>query len=199
MKDSHLYSSDIRIDRVLHGLRPLIAIKDMPPVRWNLSERMEYYHVPGASLAIIDSGQIVWTGGFGVKKSGTADPVNTSTLFQAASISKPIAATAVLRLVDAGKISLDEDVNNYLKSWKIPENNYTVQDKVTLRRILSHSAGLTVHGFPGYSPGESVPTLQQILDGQKPANTSAIRVDTLPGLQWRYSGGWIHGYAAVVD
>jgi len=189
MKDSHLYSSDIRIDRVLHGLRPLIAIKDMPPVRWNLSERMEYYHVPGASLAIIDSGQIVWTGGFGVKKSGTADPVNTSTLFQAASISKPIAATAVLRLVDAGKISLDEDVNNYLKSWKIPENNYTVQDKVTLRRILSHCAGLTVHGFPGYSPGKSVPTLQQILDGQKPANTSAIRVDTLPGLQWRYSGG----------
>jgi CubicO group peptidase (beta-lactamase class C family) len=126
MQDSYCYSADTRIERVLHGLRPPVTVTGWPPVRWNLHERMEYYHVPGASLAIIDNGQIVWAGGFGVKKAGAAGRVNASTLFQAASISKPVAATAVLRLVDSGKVSLDEDVNNYLKSWKIPGNTYTV-------------------------------------------------------------------------
>lgn len=153
MQENHLYSTDILIDGALHNLLPPIAIKNRTPVHWTLSERMEYYHVPGVSLAVIDNGQIVWTGGFGVKKAGIVDPVNAYTLFQAASISKPIAATAILRLVETGKISLDEDINNYLRSWKIPENSFTVQEKVTLRRILSHSAGLTVHGFPGYIPG----------------------------------------------
>lgn len=185
----HSYSEVDRIDRILNSLRSPIAIKGRLPVRWNLHERMEYYLVPGVSLAIIDDWKITWAGGFGVKKAWTTDPVEATTLFQAASISKPIAATAILHLVDNGKLSLDEDVNTYLSSWKIPENNYTTQEKVTLRRILSHSAGLTVHGFPGYVPGQSIPNLQQILDGRPPANTSAIRVDTLPGSQWRYSGG----------
>jgi CubicO group peptidase (beta-lactamase class C family) len=180
---------DNRINKVIHSLRSPISIKGRTPLHWTLSERMEYYHVPGLSLAIIDNGQIVWTGGFGIKKAGTTSPVTPSTLFQAASISKPIAATAALSLVDDGKISLDENVNNYLKSWKIPENKYTAQKKVTLRRILSHSAGLTVHGFPGYTSDQPIPTLQQILDGQPPANTPAIKVDILPGSQWRYSGG----------
>ncbi|MFC1946561.1 serine hydrolase domain-containing protein [Chloroflexota bacterium] len=183
------YPINSHIDGVIHGLRSPISIKGRPPVRWTLSERMEYYHVPGVSLAIIDDGHIVCNGGFGVKKTQTIGPVKASTLFQAASISKPIAATAILGLVDTHKISLDEDINNYLKSWKIPENNYTVQEKVTLRRILSHSAGLTVHGFPGYSSDQPIPTLQQILDGEKPANTSVIKVDTIPGSMWRYSGG----------
>lgn len=185
----HRYSNVDRIDRILNNLRSPITIKGRPPVRWTLSERMEHYRVPGVSVAIIDDWKIIWSGGFGVKKAGTTDPVEVSTLFQAASISKPITATAILNLVDNGKLSLDEDVNTYLSSWKIPENNYTTQEKVTLRRILSHSAGLTVHGFPGYGPGQSIPDLQQILDGQPPVNTSAIRVDTLPGSQWRYSGG----------
>jgi len=180
---------DGHIDNVTHGLRPPIAIKGKPAVRWTLTERMEYYHVPGVSIAIIDNGQVVWAGGFGVKQAGTTDSVKASTLFQAASISKPITASAALQLVGAEKLSLDEDVNSYLKSWKVPENSFTAQEKVTLRRILSHSAGLTVHGFPGYSSGISTPTLQQILDGEKPANTPAIRVDILPGSLFRYSGG----------
>ena len=156
---SSQYPTDSNIDRVIHGLCSPVSIKGRPAVRWTLSDRMENYHVPGLSLTIIDNWQIVWAGGFGVKKVLTSDSVQATTLFQAASISKPITATAVLSLVDNGKISLDENVNNYLKSWKIPENNDTIQEKVTLRRILSHSAGLTVHGFSGYSSGQSIPTL----------------------------------------
>jgi len=124
MQKNPLYSVDARIDRVLNGLRPPIALKGRPPVRGNITERMEALHVPGASIAIIDDGQVVWTGGFGLKEAGTTDPVTTSTLFQVASISKPVAASAALRLVEAEKLSLDEDVNSYLKSWKVPENSF---------------------------------------------------------------------------
>jgi CubicO group peptidase (beta-lactamase class C family) len=109
--------------------------------------------------------------------------VNADTLFQAASISKPVSALAILRLVESGKLQLDQDVNEVLKSWKIPSNGFTSDMKVTLRRMLSHTAGLTVHGFRGYAEDETIPTLPQILDGEQPANSGAIRVDITPGSQ----------------
>lgn len=189
MKENQLHSADTRVDRVLRGLRPPIAIKGRPAVRGTLQERMEALHVPGVSIAIIDGRQVGWAGGFGVKEAPWADRVTTSTLFQVASISKPVVASAALRLVEAGKLSLDEDVNSYLRSWKVPASGLTAVKKVTLRRILSHSAGLTVQGFAGYRYDEPLPTLQQVLDGEKPANNSAIRVDTTPGSLTRYSGG----------
>jgi CubicO group peptidase (beta-lactamase class C family) len=181
--------ADGSITRVLQGLRPPIAIKGRPAARWTLSERMAVHHVPGVSIAIMDSGRVVWAGGFGVKEAGTTDSVTPSTLFQAQSISKPVAGTAGLILADAGQLSLDEDVNKYLRSWKLPDNHLQVQEKVTLRRILSHSAGLTVGGFIGYRLGDSIPTLLQILDGENPAKNSSIRVDAVPGSISRYSGG----------
>jgi CubicO group peptidase (beta-lactamase class C family) len=116
-------------------------------------------------------------------------PVTANTLFQAASISKPVFALAVLRQVELGKLDLDANVNDYLKGWKLPDNSFTHQKLVTLRETLTHSAGLTVHGFPGYAAGAKLPDITQILDGAAPANTPAIRVDILPGSQWRYSGG----------
>src|SRR6202041_3783393 len=100
-----------------------------------------------------------------------------------------VAALATLRLVQDGKLTLDEDVNVKLRTWKVPANAFTAKEKVTIRRILSHSAGLTVHGFAGYASDEPVPTLVQVLNGEKPANSPAIRVDTTPGTMWRYSGG----------
>jgi len=181
--------NDVRIDHVLGGLRPPIAIKGRPPVRWTLAERMQTLHVPGISIAIIDNGRLTWAGAFGVKQAGSIDSVTISTLFQAQSISKPVSATATLRLVESGKFSLDEVVNVYLKSWKVPENGFTKQVKVTLRRILSHSAGLTIGGFGGYRLGDSIPSLLQILNGEPPANSTPIRVDTIPGSISRYSGG----------
>ena len=102
-----------------------------------------------------------------------------------------MAAAAALYLVEHGALALDEDVNLKLKSWKVPESEYTKSEKVTLRRLMSHSAGLTVHGFPGYDVDEPLPTLVQILDGEKPANTAPVRVDIVPGTKTRYSGGGV--------
>lgn len=177
-----------RIQRVENGLLGSVVIKGQAN-GMNIAERMKYYSAPGVSVAVINNGRIEWAKGYGVVEAGGTQPITTDTLFQAGSISKPVAAMAALRLVEQGKLDLDEDVNGKLKSWKVPENDFTKEKKVTLRRLLSHSAGLTVHGFPGYKADVEVPTVVQVLNGEKPANTPAIRVDLVPGTQWRYSGG----------
>ena len=150
---------------------------------------IESYKAPGLSVAIIDNFKITDTRVYGVTEAGGATPVTPRTLLQAGSVSKPVAAVGALRLVQDGKLSLDEDVNRKLKSWHVPENEFTKEQKVTLRRILSHSGGLTVHFFPGYAVGKQLPTLPEILDGKPPANTGPVRVDFVPGTRWRYSGG----------
>ncbi len=151
--------------------------------------QMARRHLAGLSLAIIDSGRITAARAYGVTDDSTHAPVTTATLFQAGSISKPVSALAALHLVEAGRLSLDGDVNASLTSWKVPENRFTTTEKVTLRRLLSHNAGITVHGFPGYDVRDSVPSLVRVLDGAAPTNTPPIRVDTTPGSIWRYSGG----------
>ena len=151
--------------------------------------QMQKRHIAGLSLAIIEDGRIVKAKGYGVTDKDSNAPVTASTLFQAGSISKSVAAMGALHLVEQGQLALDEEVNAKLTTWKVPENAFTRQEKVTLRRLLSHTAGITVHGFPGYAADAPMPTLAQVLNGEKPANTEAIRVDILPGSQWRYSGG----------
>ena len=150
--------------------------------------------IPGLSLAIIDGGTIVKQQGYGFTDTANRTAVTPGTLFQAGSISKPVAALGALHLVDKGTLSLDEDVNTKLRGWTVPPNKFTDARKVTLRLILSHLAGLTVHGFPGYAIGKPIPTLPQVLNGEKPANTAAVRVDQTPGSRWRYSGG---GYVVI--
>jgi CubicO group peptidase (beta-lactamase class C family) len=149
---------------------------------------MARYGVPGASVAVIDGGELAWARGYGVRDADEGGEVGPDTLFQAASISKPTSALGVLRLVERGELDLDRDVNEYLTSWRVPAREGW-QPRLTLRQLLSHTAGLTVHGFPGYRRDAPLPTLPQILDGQAPANTAPVRVDTLPGLHFRYSGG----------
>ncbi len=177
-----------RIQRIENGLLPGVIIKGQAaPMK--LADRMAHYKVPGVSVAIINNGKLEWANGYGVIEAGGTKPVTTETRFQAASISKPVAAMAALALVQQGKLSLDENVNLKLKSWQVPDSEFTKELKVTLRRLVSHSAGLTVHGFRGYAADEAVPTLVQALNGQKPANSAPIRVDILPSSKWRYSGG----------
>ncbi len=159
---------------------------------YTIEERIQEYTVPGVSIAIAREGELVYAKGFGLANSKEKTQVDEHTLFQAASISKPLAALAVLKLVDQGKLDLDENVNAYLTSWKVPENRFTQKEKVTLRRILSHTAGLTVHGFPGYKPKADLPSTAEVLLGN--GNTSAVTVDTIPGSIWRYSGG---GYTVM--
>jgi CubicO group peptidase (beta-lactamase class C family) len=160
-------------------------------LRLTLTELMRAYNEPAFSVAVIDNFQVAWAKGYGVTAAGSSTPVTVHTTFQAASISKPVTATAALSLVDHGKLTLDEDVNVKLIHWKVPENELTKTEKVTLRRILSHSAGLTVHGFAGYEAGAPIPSVEQILNGEKPANSPPVRVDVTPGTIERYSGGGV--------
>jgi CubicO group peptidase (beta-lactamase class C family) len=177
-----------RIRRIEDGLLPPVLVQDEPPLLTGLPARMAELHIPGVSIAVIHAGRIEWARGFGVMKIGGA-PVTADSLFQAASISKALTAVAVMNLKQAGKLDLDADVNRYLRGWKVPANEFTRQAPVTLRGLLTHSAGVTVHGFRGYAAGQALPTIEQILNGEPPANNPPIRVEGLPGKTWRYSGG----------
>jgi CubicO group peptidase (beta-lactamase class C family) len=156
-----------------------------------LAQRMAVHHVHGLSIAVFHDFQIVWAKGYGLADVESGAPVTDATLFQAGSISKPVAAMAALRKVQDGRIALDVGINDALRSWKLPDNDLTRASPVTLRELLSHTAGVTVHGFPGYAAGVPLPTLVQVLDGRPPANTEPIRVDLAPGTKFRYSGGGI--------
>jgi CubicO group peptidase (beta-lactamase class C family) len=169
-------------------LSPMAATAEGAAPR-TLATRMAELKVPGVSVAFIENGKVKWTRAYGVTAAGGTEPITPTTLFQAASMSKALAATAALRLVDQGRLDLDEDVNGRLKAWKIPPSPYTAEQKVTLRRLLSHTAGLTVGGFPGYQPGKPVPGIVQILDGTPPSNTPAVRSFEAPGGAFAYSGG----------
>ena len=176
-----------RIAAVEKNLIPIVRIKGHGP--GVLAERMRQIRVPGVSVAVINDYKIEWVKGYGLAEVQAKTPVTPQTLFQAGSVSKPVAAMGALKLVEEGKLTLDGDVNRQLKSWKVPENAFTRKHPVDLRGILSHTAGLTVHGFPGYAVGKPIPTLPQILDGDGPANTRPVRVDKVPGHGFRYAGG----------
>jgi len=180
------------IIEIENGLLPSILVKGDSAKRFNLVERMEYYNVPGISIAIVENGKIKWAKGYGMANTKDSSQVNTNTLFQAGSISKPVAALAALKLVESGNVDIDEDVNIYLKEWNIPENDFTIEEKVTLKRLLTHTAGMTVHGFPGYQQIDTFPSIIEVLNGN--GNTPKIFVDTIPGSIWRYSGG---GYTVM--
>ncbi len=177
--------------RKIEAMAVDVPMAEKEPVRLSLAQLMELYKVPGLSIAVIEDFKVVWAKGYGTTGAGSNVPVTTRTLFQAGSISKPVAATGALYLVEHGQLALDEDVNVKLKTWKVPENEFTKERRVTLRRLMSHTGGLTVHGFPGYDVDAPMPTLVQIFNGEKPANTAPIRVDILPGTQERYSGGGV--------
>lgn len=176
-----------RIERVTQGLRPVVSIAGDPT--WSLDERMTHYGVPGVAITVIDDNGIAWTRVHGLADRETGDKVRRDTLFQAGSVSKPVAAFAAMRLVQYDKLALDEPVNDRLIAWHIPDNEFTAKVPVTLDHLLSHTAGLTVHGFNGYAVGAPIPSIQQVLDGAPPANSPPVRVDLLPGSHWRYSGG----------
>jgi CubicO group peptidase (beta-lactamase class C family) len=179
---------DQRIQPIQNSLLPPVLVRGELVKPTTLSSRMEALHVPGVSVAVMHDGKLEWARGFGVMSIG-GPPVTPETLFQAASISKPVTTLAILKLIQAGKLDLDADVNRYLRAWKLPGNEFTQQAPVTFRGLLTHSAGVTVHGFEGYAAGKPIPNLEQVLNGESPANNPPIRVDMEPGKTWRYSGG----------
>ncbi|MDF1502780.1 serine hydrolase domain-containing protein [Roseisolibacter sp. H3M3-2] len=182
-------SPDARAARIAADLRPAVRVRGRPIVRSTIEARMREVGVPAVSVAVVDGGRIAWARAYGVADVAAGRAATPTTRFQAASISKPVASTAALQLVAEGKLALDDDVNARLRSWQVPASPAAGGRPVTLRQLLSHTAGLTVHGFPGYASGTAVPTVAQILNGEAPANTRPVRVDTAPGGIWRYSGG----------
>jgi len=149
---------------------------------------MRHYGVPGVSVAVVENCEVVDARGFGDARPQGA-PVHAATQFQAGSLSKVVTAAGALRLVEDGALSLDDDLSQTLRAWRLPRPQPFGQSPVTLRHLLTHSAGLTVAGFKGYPLGTTLPTLVQVLEGAPPANTAPVRIDAAPGAAWRYSGG----------
>jgi CubicO group peptidase (beta-lactamase class C family) len=180
-------TKDSSIARVERGLLPRAVPKGQAGQRASIVERMAYHGIPAMSLAVIEDGRVAWARAYGVRDRGNKVPVTTETLFQAASISKPVSALGALALVQQQRVDLDGDVRQWLRSWK-PDQG------LTLRQLLSHTAGLTVSGFSGYIPGTALPTSVQILNGEKPASNDPVLTATSPGTRVSYSGG---GYVVV--
>jgi len=155
----------------------------------NILDRMAFYKVKGLSIAVVQNYKVVWAKGYGWADEKEKRPVTTATLFEPGSISKSLNAVGVLKLVHDKKLDLQTDINDYLRSWKFPYDSLSKGKKITLAHLLSHTAGLSVHGFPGYARNSKIPNLPEVLNGAAPANTGAVRSVFEPGLQFQYSGG----------
>jgi CubicO group peptidase (beta-lactamase class C family) len=156
---------------------------------YNIKDRMAYFHIHGVSIAVIHNYKIEWAKGYGWADDSLKIPVTAQTLFQAGSISKSLNGVGLLKLAQDKKIDLYTDINTYLTGWKFPYDSLSKSKKITIANLLSHTAGLTVHGFGGYQKGATIPAVEQVLDGKVPANSPAVRSMYEPGLKSEYSGG----------
>jgi len=194
-----LAASDPRIKSFENNLIARDDLDQPNAPRWTISERQAENRVPGLAVAVIDDGEVVWTKGYGVKTAGGGNSINADTVFSVGSVSKIANAAIVLRLAAEGLVDLDTDVNEYLTSWKVPENRYTRENKVTLRAILSHTAGFSQHGFPDFQPGEDLPSALDTLEGRRPAKHGPVRVMFTPGEKMDYSGGGVTVSQVLVE
>lgn len=181
-----------RIERIFANVTDPVLVRGEPVRSTSIAARMTEHHVPALSVAVVDGGRLAWARALGVGDANLGRAVTPHTAFQAASISKAIAATLTLRLVQQGGLDLDVDVNRYLTSWQVPNNEFTREEKVTLRRLMAHRAGTTVHGFLSIPQGQRLPTAVEMLEGAGPPGyQEPVRVDTVPGSATRYSGGGV--------
>ncbi|SHG62412.1 serine hydrolase domain-containing protein [Pedobacter caeni] len=177
-----------QIARVETNLSGSIVIDGKP---FTLEERMKHYNVAGVSVAVIDNYKMVWAKAYGYADKEENRKVTTNTMFEPGSISKSLNAVGILQLAQQGKLDLYQDINQYLLNWKFPYDTVSHGKKITTAQLLSHTAGLGVHGFPGYHRDSPIASVTDILDGRPPSNTEAVRSLTEPGKEVRYSGGGI--------
>jgi CubicO group peptidase (beta-lactamase class C family) len=191
-QESSAIKLEERIARIENGLTSNLRIEGQEVQKSNITDRLHELNIPGVSIAFAENGQVSWARAYGLSDVAQNLEMSVDTMLLAGSISKPVSAVRALQLVEDGLIKLDHDINAYLTSWSVPENNFTAEEKVTLRRILNHTAGLTVWGFPGYDKGDQIPSVVEVLEGE--GNTDAVRVYKGPGESWQYSGG---GYTVM--
>lgn len=177
-----------KINKVENSLSPSIIFGDSLP-NLTLEQRMKETHIMGLSIAVINNYKIEWAKGYGWADVAQNRKVNTETRFQAASISKSLNSMGIMKLVEMGKLELEADINQYLQSWKFPYDSLSKNKKINSLHLLSHTAALDIHGFPGYKRSDTIPTLLQVLNGHRPANTKAVRSIGEPGKKFKYSGG----------
>jgi CubicO group peptidase (beta-lactamase class C family) len=184
------YSTDVsgRIKKVENSLMNWVQTPDSL-LRWNIEERMKSHKVNGVSIAVVHNFKIEWAKGYGLADVDEKREVTPRTLFQSASISKSLSAIGILKLVQEGRLDLDTDINQYLRSWKFPYDSVSNGKNITVRNLLNHSGGLSVSGFPGYFFTDSIPTIFQIINGELPSKTPAVKSGLEPGLRYQYSGG----------
>ena len=169
-----------------------LADPDIDVSELSIDELLERFNVPGVSIAVIRDFEIHWAKGYGIADVESGAAVNTETLFQAASISKPVNAMALLKAAEEGRFTIDEDVNKLLSSWQIPESEHTESAFVTPRMLASHTSGLGDGlGFPGYEPEVALPSLPQIFDGAVQSNVGVVRMARPPMTAFHYSGGGV--------
>jgi len=188
---AELTQSSPQIKRLEQGLIDIMKRGAESIKSWSIEDRLVAHEVPGVAVGIIENGEVVWAKGYGTSLKGSGIKVDADTVFSVGSVSKMINAALILRLAAEKKVDLDTDVNTYLKSWKVPENHFTKVKKVTLRSILSHTAGFNQHGFDDYLPGEALPNALETLNGEGPAKNGSVRLVLTPGEEMRYSGGGI--------
>ena len=162
-----------------------IAPNDVCTGSVDLMSRMEALGVPAASVAVIARGELEWWRSYGTIEAGSGIPVAPESPFRVESITKTLAAIVALQAVEAGMLDLDADVNEFLTSWTVPDSPFTANESVTLRRLLTHTSGISNSNFE-WEEGSS-PTLAQVLDGEPPARNKPARVEAVPGSQYIYS------------
>lgn len=176
------------VETQLGEYRDLIFEDSVLP-RYHILDRMKTYNIPSVSIAVIDKGKIAWVKSYGYADVAHQREANPETMYQVASISKSVNALGVMRLIQAGTLSLSTDIRTYLRTWSFPDNKFSTGKTITLKQLLSHTAGLSVHGFIGIPLGDSIPTVNQILDGKRPANNEPVVPISPPGERFEYSGG----------
>ncbi|MEO0424899.1 MAG: serine hydrolase domain-containing protein [Pseudomonadota bacterium] len=188
-----------RIQAFERGLVARTSRSDADASRYTIEERLAHHGVPAVAVAILEDGQVVWARGYGTKLAGEDMPVDADTVFSVGSVSKVVNAALVLRLQAQGKVDVDTDVNDHLSSWQVKESRHTRRQPVTLRAILSHTAGFNQHGFGDFQPGSALPTALQTLNGERPAKHGPVRVTFTPGTRMDYSGGGITVSQVLVE
>lgn len=186
-------ADETRIDRVVNGLRPYCWAFFGDEPKLDILSRMKHYRVPGVSIAVIDHGEIAWARAFGIKDTESEAPVETTTMFQAGSISKPFNAFVIMRMVEQGEFALNQDINTCLKSWQLPPSPHTASRPITISDLLNHTGGTTNFndrtGYWGYRKTDAIPEILQILRGEPPALTPPVTVERPPGSVHYSNGG----------
>lgn len=178
-----------RKESVEVGLRRTVRFLNRDEPGFSLNQRLEAHKTPAVSVTLVDNNRVDWSASYGLMRRDSNEKVDCHTLFQAASLSKPVAMMAMMRMHERKQINLDADIDTYLKNYKLPQGKQSKDNPVTLRNILTHTSGITPGGFSGYTQEEAMPSDVEVVSATGITNSPRVEVTRTPGEQLMYSGG----------